>query len=77
MDKANTLKTIEDMLDQSQIPMNEYLTCINKPNGGFFLDISRKDDSSINHMYLFSEIFNSVSLEWKVEIKNNKIHIIV
>ncbi len=77
MIKDDTLQAIENMLDSSEIPLNEYSVEIFRDNGAISLDISRKDMESIPHIYLFSEIFNSYTQDWYVEVQDNKMHLIV
>jgi hypothetical protein len=77
MDKDHILQAIENLLDSSEIPMKEYKTTLVKENGGGYLEIRRIDRGMIPHMYLFSEIFNSYTEDWYMEIHENHIHIIV
>ena len=70
MDKTEVLKAIEDLLDESEIPMNEYMTELDRNNGNHCLCIWRKDGGIIPHMYQFSEIFNSVTQAWYVKVVN-------
>lgn len=71
--KEDTLRTIEDLLDSSTIPMKEYDTILTKNNGDHTLVIRRHDDGPIIHMFLFSEIFNSYTTMWKCGIERNKL----
>lgn len=77
MIKDDVLHAIEDMLDESAIPMKEYCTNIRRDNGGFLLNICRDDDNCIPHMYLFSEIFNAYTQGWFVRNEGGKIHLVV
>ena len=79
MDKETTLKTIEDLLDESAIPMVDYTVRMDKANGNLTLQI-RKDTAikdCITHMYLFSEIINSVTQDWSVQIINNCVVLVI
>jgi hypothetical protein len=75
--KGDTLQAIENLLDSSEIPMNEYITKIDRDNGGHSLNICRKDKADISHMYLFSEIFNSYTEDWYVFLHDDHIHLMV
>ncbi len=78
MDKPDTLKAIEDLLNDSGIPMNEYKTCIVRDNGNYQLTVRKKGNSTIiDHMYLFSEIFNSVTENWSAKIIDQVLTLVV
>lgn len=78
MDKEATLKTIEDMLDQSAIDMTNYIVRIDK-NGGLAINITKKSGPKnvIPDMYLFSEIINDVSQDWTVSYEDNILKITI
>ena len=77
MDKTDVMKAIEDLLDQSVIPMKNYTVRLCKENGECWLDICGKNLTSIPEMYLFSEIFNSYTQDWYVHIDKQHIHLII
>lgn len=79
MDKMGTLKAFEDLLDESAIPMVDYTVRMDKANGNLTLQI-RKDTAkkdSITHMYLLSEIINSITQDWSVQIIDNCIVLVI
>lgn len=78
MDKENTLKALEDLLDESAIPMADYTVTMDKGNG-LTLKIQKvtaKKDNII-HMCLFSEIINSITQDWSVQIIDNCIVLVI
>jgi hypothetical protein len=75
--KADTLQAIENFVDSSEIPGKEYFVKLRKENGDYWLDIYHRSNPSIPHMYLFSEILNSYTQDWYVEIRKGHIHIVV
>ena len=67
---------IEDLLESS-IPMKEYHITVDRNNGGATMTICRCDKQGLPHMYLMSEIFNSYSDDWSVNLDQGKLTLIV
>jgi hypothetical protein len=76
MNTDKAVQAIEDFLESEGIPLSQFKIIVLKSNGDSSVEVSRKDNKPITQMYQLSEIINSYSINWIIEVRD-KIPVII